>query len=395
MPYDYVTERGVIVPDTADVLADVQREWREAFGADLSLEPETPQGVMIAMETRSRTAAAQAMAAFANQQMNPNLSSGIFLDAMWELMGGGRRAATRSTLTGVVFAGVPGTIIPTGSIAETAAGARFRTTSSMIIGSSGAVVGDMIAVDTGPVEAAPGALNRVATTVLGWETVDNPTAATLGRDQESDIQSRRRRRQTLALNNISVNEAIISRLYAIDGVTSLSYRENVAPIVQVIDGIEMLPHSVYVCVDGGTDEEIARALKATKTLGSPYNGDVEVTIVDEISGQDYTMRFDRPTEINLFVRVTVRETSLPAQTLIPDAIIEANLGNVEGSDPLMVGVPLSPFELATAVNSADPRLVVLNVELSDDGVDWTSSTWPVAINEVIRIARSAIIVVIA
>lgn len=394
MAYNYITDRGVIVPDTADVLEEVRQEWRAAFGSDLSLEPETPQGVMIAMEARSRVEAARAMASFANQQMHPELASGIFLDALWSAFGGERRAATRSMLGGVEFRGVAGTIITSGAIAETANGDRFRTVETMIIGSGGLVTGDMVAVETGPIEAAPGALNQVATTILGWEQVFNPTAAVLGRNQESDVQARRRRRQTLALQTISANEAIISRLYALEGVQSLSFRENMAPTVQVIDGITMAPHSIYVCIDGGEDWEIAGALKATKTLGAAYNGDTEVTITDTISGQEYTVKFDRPTEINLLVRVTVRASSLNAQSIIPDALMEANAGNVPGADPLMVGQAVSPFELAAAINFVEPRLMVLGVELSDNGSDWQSTPWDIALDEVARMARSAVQVVV-
>lgn len=394
MPYKYISDRGVIVPDTADILAEVQQEWRDAFGSDLSLEPETPQGVMIAIQVRARAEMTRAMAAFANQQMHPELSSGIFFDAMWAFLGGSRRAATRSTLANVLFSGVPGTIISTGALAETADGARFRTTSTQVIGSGGTVTGNMVAVETGPVEAAPGALNRVATTILGWEQVENPAAAVLGRNQESDVQAKRRRRQTLALQTISANEAIISRLYALEGVQSLSYRENMSDEAAVIDGIPMAPHSIYVCVDGGDDNEIAAALKATKTLGAGYNGVESVTIIDEFSGQEYTVLFDRPEPINLFVRVTVRESSLNAQSLIPDAIIDANAGNVAGADPLMVGLDVSPFELSAAINFVEPRLMVLRVELSDDGSDWTTESWEVGLDEVVRIARSAIQVVV-
>lgn len=394
MAFNYIIERGVIVPDTADMLEQVKAEFRAAFGSDLSLEPETPQGVLVAMEARARAEAARIAASFANQQMHPELAGGIFLDALWAAFGGSRLPATRSTLSGVVFSGVPGTIIPAGSIAETAVGSRFRTVSTLIIGSGGSVTGNMEAVETGPVEAGAGTLNQVATSILGWEQVNNPTAAVLGRDQESDVQARRRRRLTLAQQTISANEAIISRLYATEGVRSLSYRENVAGTTQTIDGVSMAPHSIYVCVDGGADEDIARALKATKTLGAAYNGSEEVTIVDEYSRQPYTVKFDRPIEIDLFVRVTVRASTLNVQTLVPDILLSTLAGEVDGADPLTVGGDVSPFELAASINLVEPRITVLKVELSDDGSDWITEAWPIAIDEVARIGRSAIQVVV-
>lgn len=63
----------------------------------------------------------------------------------------------------------------------------------------------MRAVETGPVECPAGQMMTVASSVLGWETVTNPTGAVTGRIAESDLQSRRRRKLTLAkIRSVSV-----------------------------------------------------------------------------------------------------------------------------------------------------------------------------------------------
>src|SRR5690606_41600125 len=103
-----------IIPDTADIRSDVESEWRAAFGDDLVTTPETPQGVIITLMTQARDAVARTNAANANQ-INPDVAGGVFLDALMSFTGGERRAATRSTISGVVFSGVPGTVIPAGS----------------------------------------------------------------------------------------------------------------------------------------------------------------------------------------------------------------------------------------------------------------------------------------
>lgn len=147
--YNYITSSGVIIPDTAEQRTAVENEFKAVFGQDLDVSPETPQGVLITMETENRDAIVRNNAELANQ-INPDLAGGVFLDAIWALMGGQRRDATRSILTQVQFGGVPGTIIPKGSLAETLAGDAFFTTKSLIIGKNGTVSGDMRAVETGP-----------------------------------------------------------------------------------------------------------------------------------------------------------------------------------------------------------------------------------------------------
>ncbi|CAK9884775.1 MAG: hypothetical protein XXXJIFNMEKO3_01167 [Candidatus Erwinia impunctatus] len=391
--YQFIASTGVIIPDTSTLREQVENEFRDVFGQEIDLSPETPQGALVTMEVENRDAIARNNAELANQ-INPDIAGGIFLDAIWALMGGQRLSATHSFLTNVEFAGVPQTLIPKGSLAETQAGDAFETTSVLIIGNDGVTKGDMRSVETGPVGCGAGGLVRVASSVLGWETVNNPADAVLGRVAESDIRTRRRRRNTLAKNTVSVGEAITSALYDIESVGSLSYRENYTDADQVIDGVSLVKHSIYVCVDGGPREEIAVALLRTKTVGAAYNGSEMVEVTEPSSGQVYNVKFDRPKEITVFCRVTVRKSPFDAQTLIPDAVEKWVAGETDTDDGLAVGRDVSPFEIAAAVNVVEPRLFVLKVELSTDGVAWSTDVIPVQIDAVARLRRNAVQVVI-
>ncbi|MGJ7243617.1 baseplate J/gp47 family protein [Morganella morganii] len=390
--YNYITSSGVIIPDTAEQRTAVENEFKAVFGQDLDISPETPQGVLITMETENRDAIVRNNAELANQ-INPDLAGGVFLDAIWALMGGERRDATRSILTQVQFGGVPGTIIPKGAQAETLAGDTFFTTKSLIIGKNGTVSGDMRAVETGPVECPAGQMMTVASSVLGWETVTNPTGAVTGRIAESDLQSRRRRKLTLAKNTVSVGEAMTSALYELEGVRSLAYRENYTNTPMAENGITLVPHSVYVCVEGGESQEIAAALLRTKTIGAAYNGSEEVEVTEPVSGQVYTVKFDRAKEVVLFCRVTVKKTTLDAQTLIPAAVEAWANGDTGGDGGLVVGREVSPFEISAGINAAEPRLFINRIELSADGTHWSPDIYPVKLTEVAKINRSAVQVV--
>ena len=393
--YNFVSSRGVVVPDTAALRRQVESEWREAFGQDLDLSPDTPQGVLVTAEVEARDAVARNNAEVANQ-INPDISGGIWLDAIWALMGGQRRAATASTLTGVVFGGVPGTLIPAGSAAVVAdTGERFLTVADYTIGAGGAVTGDMASENLGRIACPVGALDTIATAVLGWETVTNPNAAALGTDEESDFASRHRRRNTLGQQGRSGPESVTSRLYALDGVRSLVYRENILPTAEVIDGISLAPHSVYVCVSGGDDDEIAAALLASKTIGAAWNGSQLVNVIDPVSGQAYPVRFERPTPVLLYVRVTVRATALDAETLVRNAIQAYALGQNDGEPGFAVGEDVSPWELAGAINQAEPRLFVTLVELSTDGVTYSTADVTIDITQQAVVTSNSISVVIA
>lgn len=392
--FNYIQSEGVIVPDTSTIRDEVIADWRSAFGQDLVVTPETPQGIFITQDVEIRDGVARNNAELANQ-INPDLAGGVWLDAIWALTRGSRRPATYSVLTGVVLGGIPTTLVPAGSVAVVSTtGERFVTTANALIDASGTTTVTMRAERTGPVTAAAGSLDQVASSVLGWETVSNPSAAVVGREVESDVSSRNRRRNTLALQSIAAPEAIISRLYDIDGVRSLAFRENITDTTMVIDGVTIRYHSVWVCVEGGTDAEIAQALLATKTLGAGWTGNIVVPTLDAISGQTYNVQFDRPTEITLFARITIRPTTLDAQTIIPAAVKSYADGEIDGEMGLVVGQPVSPFEISGAINQVEPRIFVSKVELSNDGVTWSTSDVMIALNEIARIPESAVQVVI-
>lgn len=390
--YEYIVATGVIVPDTSTIRAEVESEWRSALGQDLVVTSETPQGAMITIDVESRDGMVRNNAELANQ-INPDLAGGVFLDALWALTRGRRRAATRSVLSGVEFRGVPGTIIPARSVAVVEnTGARFLTSIDMVIGTTGLVVGQAVAEDSGPIAAPIGSLNQVASSVLGWEQVYNPSAASLGENRESDIASRKRRRNTLALQSISLSEAVTSRVYDVDGVKSLSFRENVTESTMTIDGVELLPKSIWVCVDGGEETEIATALLNSKTGGANWNGDVMISLIDPSSGQPYAVKFDRPEELSRIIRVTIKATTLDAQTIVQDAVGQYAACELDGEDGLVIGEDLSPFEIAGAINEVEPRIFVRKVESSTNGMTWSSDIVPANINQVFRISSTQVVV---
>lgn len=378
--YGYIVNTGVIVPDTSATLDQVQGEFRAAFGSDLDISPETPQGVLIAGEVLARDAVARNNAALANQ-INPNLAGGVFLDALWALTGGRRFTATPSMVRGVVLSGVPSTIIPAGAIASVNTdGARFILASPVVLGPDGTGLGIFQSESLGSIPATIGALNTVVTSVLGWETVFNPYAAEEGDPGESDAAARRRRRRTLALQGVSLPEAIVSGVNDLPGVQSLSFRENVEDDPVVIEGVTLDPHSIYVCVDGGLDRDIALMLLRKKSMGCAWNGTTSVSVVEPFSGQTYPVKFSRPEIIPIYMRIFVSPGAPFAD--VPATVRNAVLAYASGEQEdtgFVVGGDVSAFEIAGAVNRAAAPIYVTNLEISTDGVTFSTATIPITI----------------
>lgn len=394
--YQYVVETGVIVPDTATLQDTVNAEFREAFGADLVLTPDTPQGVLATAETLARDAVVRNNAAVANQ-INPDLAGGVFLDALWALTGGSRVRATRSLITGVILTGAPNTIIPAGSTASVGpSGPIFQTTGTVQLSIAGTATAIFQAVDTGAIPAPAGDLNTIVSGVLGWETVSNPDPAELGKAEETDTAARRRRRSTLALQTVALPEAIVSGVFAVDGVRSVLFRENVTDAIITIDTVDLAPHSVYVAVEGGTDLDVATELLHRKSLGAGWNGTTVVPVLEPISGQTYEVKFQRPDPLQVYAKVTVKqgtEIADPA-TLVRNAILAYANGEVEGEDGFIIGGDVTPWELAGAVNIGSPGLFVLGVEIGLDPLTLSTANIPINIDQIPQIFDGNIAVVI-
>lgn len=394
--YQYLTETGVIIPDTSETLDTVRAEFRAAFGDDLDVSAETPQGLLITAETLARDAVIRNNADLANQ-INPNIAGGVFLDAIWAITGGQRNKATPSVIEGVALGGQPGAVIPAGAIASVGVGGtQFKLTGATILDDTGVGVGDFQSVDTGAFPAAIGALNTIVTGVLGWETVSNPAASIEGGSVESDAEARARRRLTLALQSVALPEAIVSGLYSLPGVRSLAFRENETNAPVTIETVTLAAHSVYACVDGGSDDDVAAMLLRKKSMGAAWNGGTTVNVTDPYSGQVYAVKFDRPAEVLIYMRVTVRAGAPYAN--VPDTIRTAILayanGEQEGEDGFVVGGDVSAFEIAGAVNRAAAPIYITNLTLSVDNITFSSATIAINIDEVARTSVGAISVTV-
>lgn len=368
--YTYVTNTGTIVPDTQDILNDVAQEFRDAFGQDLITTPDTPQGVLIVAETLARAAVADNNAVVANQ-INPNLAGGVFLDALLALTGSARLTDT-STVVSCTLTGVQGTIIPMGVLAQDTNSNQYASQVQAVIGSGGTVTVNFAAVLPGPITVAAGALSSIVTGVLGWETITNPAAQTsIGTLTQSDGEAQIFRRQTLFSQGTSLAGAIVAGLHHTPGVTSLSFRENDADTSTVIDGVTLLPHSIYTCVNGGSDIDVATTLTNKKSGGCNYTNGASATPISQpvtvpFSGQVINVLFDRPDIIGILVQVTVI-TNKSVQDPVGDtqqAILNYAAGMVTDLAGLGVGVPVSPFELAAAIGLSVPGIFVKNLLIS-------------------------------
>lgn len=387
--YEYISTQGLVLPDTDNVKAEVQAKFQEALGNDLSLDDSTPQGRLIDAITQMRMEVLRTCAAIANV-INPNLSYGSYLDAICALTGCVRKSATRSTVI-ATLGGTEGTVIPAGSLVETIAGDVFYSENEVTIGETGTVEAVFLSQETGEIPCAEGALTTIQTTVLGWETITNANAAVLGRNEESDTELKIRRLETLYNGRGFIGD-VQSRLSNIDNVRSYIVRQNNKNNVVTTNGITFKPHSVYVCVYGGTDQDVAMALYNSVPAGCDYTGSTTVTVTDPYNQQEYEVSFDRPTVIQIDVKVYIKKDTGTGDVTgaVKQAVIDYENGLITNVNGLSVGVNVSPFEIASAINIEVPGIFVNQVQIAKHGENMSIDPIDININEIAQISSDNI-----
>jgi hypothetical protein len=291
-----------------------------------------------------------------------------------------RTPATQTLVSAVALTGVAGTVIPEGTQAQTAAGDVFSTLSSVTLASNGQATVDFASVEYGPIPCAVSALNTPVTNVLGWETVNNPTTGVVGQSTQSDIGARALRSNTLAFQGVSLAESITSALYNVSGVQSLFFQENIQGTTQTINGISMVENSIYVCVNGGSDLDVASALLENKSSGCAWNGSTSVSVIEPTSGQDYTVLFDRPAPIEIAIQITSANAALSDLQMGVAAYIAGEVANYPAWS---VGGDISAFEIAGALLAQYPYMIINQVRISyASSISFGTAVLPIAVNQI-------------
>lgn len=311
-------DAGLTASSVDEVREAVRAVFTEAFTVNgkpaLNTSPETPQGQLIDSITAMLVQKDSELLHMANM-FDPRKSEGVWQDALGMLYFLQRHPAVNSTAK-VTCTGLSGTRIFKGAmIQSTADGTQWEAVSGGTIPDGGPAVLEFTCTTPGPVSAPPGTLDKIITTIDGWDTVNNEAAATVGMEAESQDAFEIRRYRSVALNSTSSIDSAYSRLASLDGVIAVCVRQNRTDTSMRIDKVTIRPHSVYVCVLGGKDEDIADALYKTVSAGCDYTGTVTVEYKDKLTLGKDTIRFNRPSESAMMVVVTVRRSD----NLAPDA----------------------------------------------------------------------------
>lgn len=386
---------GFTIKTFDEIREEIREDIDTAFGASNMSRLETSVvGVLISIVALLAAVCWQLAQAVYNSQ-DPRTASGALLDRVLSLTGVIRLAESYSTVE-LICGGTNGTALSAGrrvsnsvtdtywsnadaativtldawtittayvigdlvtnggnvyycTVAGTSAGSGGPTTTSTAItdgtvtwrycgAGTAAVSITFTAEEVGPVVGAAGNVSSIETSVGGWSFAVNPLDADQGRSLETDAAARIRRNQLLASTGNAALDAILADVRALDDVEAVYCFVN---DTDTVDGDGVPAHAVEVLVSGGADADIFEALLATVAAGIETHGS-ETDTVEDSQGTMQTVKFSRPTGVNIYYEVDVEidADTFPSDgdAQIKQALVDFSIGEPVGGYQFTYGV---------------------------------------------------------
>lgn len=359
---------GFIVPPESEILVAVKEEFNEAFSNTLNMADETPQGQLSVSQTAAIGNANDAFA-FLAQQFDPAYNSGRYQDAIARIYFISR-IGSRPTAVICTCGGLPGVVIPAGSLALAADGNQYVSTEDAIIAAIGTVDVNFACVVDGPVPCPTDTVTTIYQAINGWDSITNVAEGVLGRDTETRAEFESRRFATVANNANGSIPAVLGSVLEVPDVLDAYVTENVANSPQTVSGVLLGPKTIYVAAVGGDSAAVARAIWLKKAPGCGYNGNTNVTVYDQNSGYDppfpsYSVSFQRPTALAILFDVHLQNNPLipaDAEALIQAAVIAAFAG-VDGSQRVRIGSRILASNFYNAIQLLGPWAQIKTIKI--------------------------------
>lgn len=361
-----IDENGLLIDEFSTIYNRLADKFRLIYGQDIQLDQNSADGQLLGIIT-NEIYDLQTLILHIYNSFDPDLAQGQELNKLLKLIAQTRKASTKSVvdiemvINSTVTLPSDYTIIDENKQewiinAETTLTAGTHTVS-------------FNASSYGAIEASANTINEVVTVYLEVDSVNNPNPATVGVDEESDILLRKRRNNLLTVNSNSTIAGIYSKLFLLDTVTDAVIYENATDTYDSVKDLNA--HTIWVIVDGGAVDEIAKIIATDKTIGTDLKGAISENYTESFLKADGTTRalthivkFDRPVEIPLYIHLTVTKR-LPTDVIDTTAIKNKLIEKLYS-----INEKATATELYAYVYSAGNTFIASNLEVSKDDITY-------------------------
>ena len=333
----------------------------QIYGSDINVDSNSPDGQLVNNWALSKLDNLNLIVQDYNSK-DPDLAVGVALDGLSQLCGltrqGGSYTRTEIVVTTDRNLNLNGQDTSSPFTVSDANGNLFYLIASASL-TTGANTLNFQAAQIGFVQVVPNTLTIPVTVVLGVLSVNNPSDPyEIGQDQETDAQFRVRRQQSTALPAQGVLQALFAGLNTITGLAQAVIYENYTNSTDV-NGVSA--HSIWVIVDGGSDDDVAGMIYRYRSFGCGMKG-TEVVAVDQVDGTTFDIQFDRAVSQDLYIQFDLH--SISGGAIDTDAVKAYLAANYL----LTIYQAADITAIAALIHQYDPDLVV-----SSAGVSYTNA----------------------
>ncbi len=212
-------------------------------------------------------------------------------------------------------------------------------------------------------------ITEITTLVAGLQSVTNETDPILGRDEETDIEARHSYLKRIFLHSSNMIESIVAEITEnVEDITALIAYEN---DTNVEDEYGRPPHSIEIVAEGGSASTIAKCIYNKKATGIQTYGNEEVSILDDY-GNTHKIRFNRPTSLNTWLKVTLTRDGNAIQpnyvSIVKDSII-SSINTSVGENIYLQTLLVDIYKNITGVKYIEIRAAISDTEPVDYNLD--------------------------
>jgi uncharacterized phage protein gp47/JayE len=356
MPDPGLTPQGFVAPTVDEEVLALNAEVLANVDAALDLDPDQPVGQWIGVNSKKFADIAEILATVYNS-MNPDEAEGQLLKNIAAISGTRPQIATYSIVKAALLTLNAGATAHAGDIVTVAGQSTNRWVLLADVtnpgGSPAAFPGDFRSEQTGAFVANAGTLTVIETPEIGWTAVTNPTDAVAGLVADTDTTLRQKREIELAGEGSGDIDSIRAAVLKVEGVLQVFIFENITLSYDAVTGLP--PKSFRVVIWDGpglsaSNAAVAQAIWTHKGSASLSYGTTLVAVTDS-GGNPQPVRFDRATQLRLYVVATTTPGSLStAGTAAVKASLAAYAAATFNLGEIVIALP---FRSAALVDGVD------------------------------------------
>ena len=229
----------------------------------------------------------------------------------------------------------------------------------------------------GAIDSPVGTITQLIDTITGFDSAINDVPVSVGNDADTDETLRQRWSASLYNRGSANIQAVRASVLECIGVNKAVVIENSG---DVIDEDGLLPHSIEVIAEGGNEKDIANAIFNKKSGGIQTNGTQVVEIRDSLTEKTYPIRFNRPTAKPIFVKVDVYDYT--EEDWSGNNVNNIKQAIVDYGSQLSFGEDVIVQRFYGPIYSSTKGIGRIEVQMSTDGVTYSTSNVPISVREV-------------